>query len=329
MRATDVSSLLTRLLLALAALALAASCTITQGGGRTPANTPATISPATISVVATTTVFADLVRQVGGERVEVHSLIPAGHDVHTFDPAPSDIARLAAARLLVLNGLGLDDWVERLAEDAAPEDVRILALGEELEGVEYLEGEEEHGDEEEEPEEEGEHGVNPHLWLDVSNARLYAERISAALVEIDPAGQRSYEANAAAYDQRLADLDGWIRQRLEAIPAENRRIVSFHDAFPYFARAYGLEVVGVVVASPGQEPSAGEVTRLISAIREAEVKAILTEIQFNDRLALAIAEETEASVIEDLYSDALGDHPLDTFEEAMRWNADRIAEALR
>jgi ABC-type Zn uptake system ZnuABC Zn-binding protein ZnuA len=336
-------------LTALAVLGLLAACTAapatpaptapeplpTPAGPTTaPSHTDQAPTPAVepVAVVTSMTVLADLVRQVGGERVSVHSIIPAGRDVHSFDPSPSDAVLLAAADLLVMNGVGLDEWLEDLAADAAPGVAQVM-LGENLEGVEYLEGHDHdngHGhDEDDEHHDEDEHALNPHLWLDVSNTRRYLERLTTTLVNLDPDHSAVYEANAAAYDARLAELDEWIRSEVAALPADNRRVVSFHDAFPYFAHAYDIEIGGVIIESPGQEPSAGELARLITEIRAANVRAILTEIQFSDRLAQAVSDETGVSVIDDLYTDSLGDPPLDTYEAAMRWNVERIVEGLR
>lgn len=305
-----------------------------------PATAPGTASPtgpgAALRVVTSTTILADFVRQVGGDLVEVHAVIPAGRDVHTFEPAPSDAVRLAGADLLVMNGVGLDEWFESLAEEAA-RGVPLLVVGEDLDGAEYFEDDEgEHEEDHEEDHEEGtdenddhDHAVNPHLWLDVGNARLYAARLASELAAIDPERESAYSARADDFDARLAELDAWIGAQVGGLPEEKRRVVSFHDAFPYFAHAYGIEIVGVVVDSPGQEPSAGEVARLIGAIREAGVRAILTEVQFDDRLAQTIAGEAGVSVIDDLYTDSLGDPPLDTYEAVMRWNTERIVDGLR
>jgi manganese/iron transport system substrate-binding protein len=311
----------------------------TVAATRSPAPAPATPEPATpepataepataepaepLSVVTSTTVLADLVRQVGGERVSVSSIIPAGRDPHTFEPAPSDAIALAGADLLVINGLGLDDWLEDLAFQTAPE-VPLVVLAEDLEGVDYLEG-----DDDDDRDDDHGHAINPHLWLDVANTRLYVQRLTATLSANDEPGSQTYEANGAAYDSNLAELDEWIGQEIGALPAENRRVISFHDAFPYFARAYGIEIVGVVVESPGQEPSAAEIAQLITAIREANARAVLSEVQFGDRLAQVIADETDITVIHELYTDSLGDPPLDTYEAAMRWNVERILEGLR
>ena len=207
------------------------------GGSRGP--TPA---PDAIDVVATTTVLADLVRQVGGSQVNATSLVPPGGEVHTFDPTPADIARVADADLVVTNGLGLDDWVADLARDSGSQ-APVVALGEDLEGVSYLAGDEHDGE-----------AVNPHLWLDVSNAIQYVDRIGEQLAAVDPAHASALRGRSAAYTERLRTLDAWVREQIESVPAEDRKIVSFHDAFPYFATAYGLEIVGTVIDAPGAGP---------------------------------------------------------------------------
>ena len=308
-----------RALAVTAALAVALVFVVACG-----ASAPTPIPAGRVTVVTTTSVLADFVSQVGGERVDVHALVPRGADVHTFDPAPSDAQTLSSARLLVANGLGLDDWLVPLAQAAGAESVPLLELGEDAAGIDYIEG----GEEETEEEDEHGHAVNPHVWLDVAYARTYVPLIAAALADVDPDGTTTYEANSLAFDARLADLDSWIDQQFATLPADARRVVSFHDAFPYFARAYGLEIVGVVVPVPGQEPSAGEVAQLVLAIRQAGVRVILAEAQLSDRLARTIADETGAAVVSQLYTDSVGDAPADTFERAMRWNVEQILTAL-
>lgn len=283
------------------------------------ASPAASDAPSALRVVTTTTVFADMVRQVGGARVSVDSLVPRGGEVHTFDPKPSDIRRVTEARLVVLNGLGLDGWVRTLVEDAGT-DADIVALGEGLDEVRLLPGG---------PGGPADATVNPHLWLDVGIGSRYAARIADALAAADPAGADAYARGAAAYRARLADLDAYARQTLGAIPAANRVVVSFHDAFPYFAAAYGLTVDGTIVTAPGQDPSAGEIARLITAVRARGVRAIFAEAQFSEDIVRTIADETGASVVSDLYTDSVGDAPVDTYEAMMRWNVDRVAAALR
>lgn len=283
-----------------------------------------------LNVVTSTTVFADLVRQVAGDTASVHSLVPAGTDVHTFDPKPSDMARVADADLVVMNGLGLDDWVGRIVEDAGT-DAPVIELAVDLPGVEYIAGGERDGEAPSAAASDDAHaaegGLNPHLWLDVALAMKYVERIRGALLEAG-ADAATVESQAAEYGRRLADLDEEVRQRFATLPADQRRVVSFHDAFPYFARAYGLEVVGVVVDAPGQDPSAGAIAQLIDAIRGADASTILAEAQFPPELVEAIARETGVRVVSDLYTDALGDPPVDTFEGLIRWDAEQISAAL-
>jgi manganese/iron transport system substrate-binding protein len=284
-------------------------------GACSPAAAGPTAAPGQIRVVATTTVLADLVQQVGGSRVFVDSLVPKGGEVHTFDPRPSNSIKVSEAQLIVMNGLGLDDWLGRLAVDTGAS-APIVRLGENLPGVEYISG-------------ESAGTSNPHLWLDVAYAEKYVARIADALSSVSPADAATFAAGAEAYTARLASLDAWARSQIATIPAGNRQLVSFHDALPYFAAAYGLRIVGVVVPAPGQDPSAGEVASLVAAIRAAGVKAVFSEAQFSPQLADAIATEAGASVVADLYTDTLGDPPADTYEGIIRWDVERIVKALR
>ena len=288
-------------LVALLAAGLFTGCSAAGSGATSGSSSDADA----IDVVATTTVFADLVRQVGGSRVRVSSLVPPGGEVHTFDPTPADIARVADADLIVMNGLGLDDWVSDLAEDSGAQ-APIVRLGEGIEGA----------------------TDNPHLWMDVRKAMRYAVRIGDELALVDAANAAMYGDMTRAYAQRLTELDAWAREKIAGVPAERRKVVSFHDAFPYFAAAYGLEIVGTVIDAPGQDPSAGEIAGLIDEIRASGASALFGEAQFNPELARTIAEEAGIAVVTDLYTDSLGDPPVDTYEGLIRADVDRVVEAL-
>ena len=270
---------------------------------------------ARFAVVATTSVFADLVRNVGGELVTVSSLVPPNGDVHTFSPKPSDIRTLAGARLVVMNGLGLDDWLTRTIDSVAIR-APVVRLAVDLPGATYLVGQDPNGP------------ANPHLWLNVTYAQGYVDRIAAALVAADPPNAAAYDAQRRAYGARLGDLDAWVKQQISSIPAPNRRFVAFHDAFPYFAGAYGLEIVGVAVAAPGQDPSAAYTARLIDAIRAAHVKAIFAEAQFPPKLVQQIAQQTGASVVATLFDDSIGDPPITSYEAVIRWDTEQFVKAL-
>jgi ABC-type Zn uptake system ZnuABC Zn-binding protein ZnuA len=291
----------------LLAAALAAGCAVGPGssastGGRLP-------------VVTTTTVFADMIQNVGGDLVTVTSLAGKNADVHTFEPTPGDIRTVSAARLLVMNGLGLDDWLGRTITNAAATGTPLVKLAVDLPGVELLPGEEPGTQ-------------NPHLWMDVRYAELYVDRIAAALKSADAGNSAAYDRQAAAYKTRLDALDQRVRTRIATVPEANRKLVMFHDAFPYFAREYGITVVGVAVEAPGQDPSAAQTAALIEAIRVAGVKAIFSESQFPTKLVDRLAEETGAKVVANLYDDALGDPPVTTYEALIDWDVDELVAAL-
>jgi ABC-type Zn uptake system ZnuABC Zn-binding protein ZnuA len=271
--------------------------------------------PGQIAVVTTTTVLADLVRQVAGSRAAVTSLVPKGGDVHTFDPRPSSLRAVASAALIVRNGLGLDDWVASMVANTGTP-APVVAAGQDLPGVTYLRGQGAAG------------SVNPHVWMNVANAELMVAKVATALAAADPSGAQAYAASARAYEAQLAALDAELRARMATIPAANRTVVAFHDAFPYLAQAYGLHIDGTIVAAPGQDPSAGSMADLVAAIRRDEVKAVFTEAQFNDELARTIAAETGVEVVSGLFDDTVGDTPLDSYVAIMRWDVDQVARAL-
>lgn len=266
-----------------------------------------------VQVAATTSVISDLVEEVGGERVEVFSVVPVGGSPETFQPSPRDAGRISEAEVVFENGLGIDGWVEGLVEGAGGEDQIVVEL---TEGLEPLEGV------------EGEAGGDPHMWLDVAYAQRYVAKIRDALVEADPEGAEDYEANAEEYLAELGDLDAYIRETVDGIPEERRKLVTLHDAFRYFAEAYGFELVGVVIENPDAEPSSREIAEVARTIEEEGVPAIFTEPQFSPALADTLAREAGVEVYE-LYTDTLVDDEAgSSYERMMRTNVDRIAEAL-
>lgn len=291
-----------------------------------------------LRVVTSTPLFASMVKVVGGERVEVRAVMPPGTDSHTYQPSPREVAQLAEAAVVIYNGSDLEPWMERQLEAVAP-NVRTVILSEGLEA--FAVEEEEHGyDHEESPltpeahdatpgpreEHSHEHAVNPHFWLDPDFATVYIERIASALAEADPHNAATYQANAARYVREIRAFDDWAKAQIATIPPERRKLVTFHDAFPYFAAHYGLELVGVVVPSPGREPLPQEVANLVAQIRQQRVSAIFIEPQFNPKLAQTIAQEAGVQVLE-LYSDTLpegGD-----YLAMMRYNVQQVVSGLR
>lgn len=306
-----------------AALVTAIALTVGACGGSSASASPS--SEPDYVVLATTSVFADIAKLALGDTVTIGTIVPAGVDVHTFEPSPADAEKLADADLIVMNGLGLDEWVLTLLEGAGKTEADVLELGENLVGFEYIESTEE----EPATDGHGHGGTDPHIWLDPAGAQLYMERI-ARRVSDDRAdlADRIALAFGEGLDQ-LTALKNDIAAKYAAIPAEKRKIVTFHDAFGYYVRAYGITIVGVAVEAPGQDPSAQEIAALIEAIRAAGVTSIFSEVQFPSKVLDQIAAETGAVVLEDLYSDALGASPADTYIGAMRKNAEAILASFK
>jgi zinc/manganese transport system substrate-binding protein/manganese/iron transport system substrate-binding protein len=295
---------------ALVALVVAlAGCGAGAGG---PSPTGAA-GPGAIRVVTTTTVFADIVKSVGGARADVKSIIPPGVGPEDYEPKPDDARSLADAQLIVSNGVGLDDFLNRLLESGSGGETPRLVLGEGIEPI-LVDGE-----------------PNPHFWLDPSLVKSgYLPKIVTALSALAPGDAATFQANAAAYASQLDALDAELKTKVDTIPQANRKLVTFHDAFPYFARHYGFELVGVVLANVGQEPNAAELAALVEKVKAAGVKAVFSEAQFNAKLAQTLADEAGIKqVVTTLYNDALGPAPADSYPGMMRWNVDEIVEALR
>lgn len=299
---------------------IVATLVIDACGGATHPSSSIPVGNGDYRIVATTSVFADLARLAVGEAATVESIVPAGVDVHTFEPSPSDAISLSSATLIIANGLGLDPWIEKLVNAAGKRSDALLLLGEALDASDewiYIGGDADG------------HGANPHIWLDPKGAALYVRRIAARVSADRPDLAAAIASASSTGIASIAALDAELNASFAAIPAARRRFVPFHDAFGYFARAYAITVVGVAIEAPGQEPSAKEIAALIDAIRAAHVTAIFSESQFPTRVAERIAAETGATVVASLYSDALGAAPADTYLGAMRANAAAILGAMK
>jgi manganese/iron transport system substrate-binding protein len=277
--------------------------------GLTPA---VTVSPTALQVVTTTTVLADIVQNVGGDRVTTSSIIPPGVGPEDYEPKPEDAKLLTHAGLIVSNGVGLDGFLDKLLTSGTGGATPQLVLGDGIPTID-IDGQ-----------------PNPHLWLDPTLVkRYYVPAISAKLAALDPADAATFSANAQAYSARLDALDAELSAKVAQIPPQNRKLVTFHDAFPYLARHYGFELVGVILANVGQEPSAAELASLVETVKAAGVKAVFSEAQFSPKLAQTLAEEAGITkVVTTLYNDALGPPPADTYLGMMRYDMDQIVQAL-
>jgi ABC-type Zn uptake system ZnuABC Zn-binding protein ZnuA len=293
-----------------------------------------------LNVVVTFSILEDVVANVGGDAIELESIVPAGGDSHTFDPSPDQVAGVSDADLIFAIGIGFEPWLHDMVEASGTSGQEI----EVTDGLDLIEGEaEEHEDEEHADEatpeaEADEHahddsGVDPHVWGDVANVIAITATVRDALVAADPANAATYEANAAAYTTQLQDLDQWVRDEVAKLSEDRRKLVTSHDTFGYFARAYGFEVIGTAIGSVSTEsgdPSAQDIAELVAQIEETGVPAIFAENVSNPDLIDAIASEAGVTVGPALYTDALGEPGSDgdTYVKLMTYNVTSIVTAL-
>jgi zinc/manganese transport system substrate-binding protein/manganese/iron transport system substrate-binding protein len=284
-----------------------------------------------ISVVTTLPLFADFVREIGGDRVEVMSLVPAGADPHTWEPAPGDVRRVAEADIAFANGLDLEPAAIEVIETNLPENTDLLAVGEEVAraGAELVASQEQEEGEEHEGEAPSEfEGMNPHLWLNIENAREYARVIRDGLSSADADGAHEYDRNYEAFLAELDEVDAYVREKTDPIEGSSRKLITTHDAFGYFADYFGLEILSFVAQSPGQEPSPEDVANLARDIEREGVPAVFVEPQIEgDGEILQQAAEDAGVEVCTLYSDSL-DNRVTSYIELMRFNADELARCL-
>lgn len=290
-----------------------------ESGARNGTGEPA------VRAVATVAPLTDLVQQVLGDRGTATSLVPPGTDSHTYEPRPDDVAEIEGAHAYFGNGLGLNEGALALAESAMADDAPIVRLGEQaLADHELLQVHE--------AEHDGhEHRANPHTWLHVPFAMAKVDVIAEVLAEIDPEGAEAYHANARDYREELRRLHESIAESAATVPEGQRTIVTFHDAYRYFADAYGFEVVGAVQPSDVSEPAPGEVAALIDQIKAADVPAVFGSQTFADDVSAQIAAETGAAYYTGLSDDVLPGNPGDpehSYAGLMAHNARVIIDGL-
>ena len=326
---------------------------------------PSKPSAPSIQVVTSTNFVADWARVVGGDTVEVYGLLRPGADPHTFVPGARDVAKVEEADVVLTVGIGLEaDWLHDLIHNARADESVVVELGESVDPIEFsgpdLHGHgEEHEDDHsmesaEHKEEEGEshkvelvgftgdtedeheahdHGaLDPHFWFDPLRVKIAVFEIATQYSVLDPENATAYFQNASEYGDQLDELHSWIKVHVENVPQERRELVTSHDSLSYLAKAYGFEVVGLVIPSLAThvEPSAEHIADLIEVIREHEVPAVFGETTVSEKLAQAIARETGAELVQ-LYSGSLGveGSSADTYLGMVRTNVERIVEALK
>jgi len=264
-----------------------------------------------VNVIASFSILGDFVKNVGGERINVTTLVGANSDVHVYTPAPADAKKISDARLVIINGLGLEGWLPRLVQSSGSKAAIVVATNSIA------------------PRKLGS-DADPHAWQSVANAKMYVATIRDALIVADPAGETTYRVNADAYLAKLEALDREVREVVAQIPQARRKVISTHDAFGYFAAAYGIDFIAPQGVSTESEPSARDIAAIITQIRTAKIPAVFLENISDPRLMRRISAETGAKIGGTLVSDSLtgenGDAP--TYIDMVRHNIKALTSAL-
>jgi zinc/manganese transport system substrate-binding protein len=268
-----------------------------------------------IKAVASFSILADMVSQVGGDRVDVIALVGPNGDAHVYEPTPADAKNLAAANILFVNGLGFEGWMDRLEKSSGFKGKTVVAST----GVtsrQMVEDEKKITD--------------PHAWQSLANGKLYVANIRDGLIAVDPEGKATYEANAAKYLDEIAKEEAIVTETLAKLPEARRKIITSHDAFGYFGAAYGLEVIAPEGVSTESEASAKDVAKIIRQIKAEKIPAVFMENITDHRLLDQIAKETGAKIGGTLYTDALSppSGPAGTYLDMFRNNIETLSEAL-
>lgn len=273
-------------------------------------------APAPVRVVASFSILADLVRQVGGDAVVVDSLVGPDGDVHVYEPRPKDLRTLLAAKLLVRNGLGLEGWMDRLT-GAAGFRGQVTVVADKVTPRTMKE-------------DGGAIATDPHAWQDPRNGVLYVQAIADGLTAADPANSQGYRSRLAQYASRITQTDAWIADTLGAIPADRRRIITTHDAFGYYGARYDVEFLAPEGINTEFEPSAKAIAALVAQIRREKIRAVFIENMTNPRMARMLAKETGAILGGTVYSDALSPAggPAATYLDMLHHNTTLFAAAM-
>ncbi len=310
---------------------IALVCGLLASMGPIPSRAQSTPTAEPLKVVATFSILADWVQNVGGDAIELTTIVPAGGDTHTFDPSPGQVASIAGADIIFEIGLGFEPWLDDMINASGAEATRIVVS----DGIEVLAfGDANHDDHEHDDEGGHDHGSeDPHIWGDVQNALNAVSIIEQALIDADPANADTFATNATAYSANLEALDAHIRAETATIPEERRKLVTTHDTFGYYAHAYGFEITGTALNSgstEGGDPSARDIAELVQVIQDAGVPAIFAENVSNSGLMETIAAEAGVELAPPLHTDALGEPggEAGTYIDMMTVNTATIVEAL-
>jgi ABC-type Zn uptake system ZnuABC Zn-binding protein ZnuA len=266
-------------------------------------------------VVATASMFADMATVIGGGMVDVRSVVPIGGDPHIYDPTPADVRLVAAADLILRNGLTFEGWLNEVIANSGTE-ARVVTV---TNGIQPIESE------------QYQNSADPHAWMSAANGLIYARNVRDALVALDPDNADVYEFNYGIYRQQIEDLDREIEREIATIPTEQRVLITSHDAFRYYGRRYGIRVEAALGTSTDADVQTSDVARLTRIIRESGVPAIFVESTINPKLIRQIDTDNGVRIGGSLFADSLGDPagPAGTYLKMLRHNTRQIVSALR
>ncbi len=261
-----------------------------------------------IRVVTTFSTLNSFVQGVGGDRVQVQNLVPVGASPEDYQPAPQDIATLSQAQLIVENGAGIEAWLNNTIRNAGASAKRIIVLSDGLPKIDS----------------------NPHHWMDPVQARAYVAKIRDTLVSMDPAHKAEYMRNASAYDAQLVALQGWIAKQIATLPPSHRAMIIFHNAFDYYNRRFGIQTIGVIELSPGQDPNPQYIGRLVDLAKAHGVRAVFSEPEYSPKLADTLARSANIHIVTNLYDDSIGEDPrVNNYQNMLRYDTGVIVQALK
>lgn len=269
---------------------------------------------AELTVASLSTITTEIAQSVGGDAVRVTPIIKPGTDPHDFQPSPLDVREIEGADLVLLGGKGMEGYLTKL-EEAVGNKAKFVDVGSAIASLEL--------------EEEGRVVEDPHWWHSIENVKKATVAVKKQFVASDPANKSVYEKNAAAYLDKLTDLQKWARKEVSKLPRDRRKLVTSHDAFQYFARDYGFTIYAIEGVSTDDQPSSKKVTDLIKTIREQKVKAVFFESIENPKVVGEITRETGAKVGGELYADGLGDKEAATYSDMIRHNITSIVGNLQ
>jgi ABC-type Zn uptake system ZnuABC Zn-binding protein ZnuA len=276
----------------------------------------ATLSQLTaqIKVISSASIFADMAKEIGGDKIVSESIVPVGSDPHTYEPTPSDVGLIRSADLILVNGLTFEEWINSLIDNSgttAPK-VTITAGIDAIQSDKYA------------------NAYDPHAWMDARHGLQYVDNILAALIKVDPSNTAYYQARHQRYRKEIRDLDKYISDAIQTIPADRRVLITSHDAFAYYGQRYGLELNAIMGISTEAEARTSDIVRVSKAIKTTGIPAIFVESTINPKLIEQIAKDSDIVVGGELYADSIGKKGSegDSYTKMLRHNTDVIVQAL-